>query len=356
MPTPRHVCLGALAAVALAVAVPAAAPATVVLQDGHVDYGARLIGGRLRAQVKDGTAGTSAVVWREPADVVFHARPASRTAVPSNAAFAFLGAPGAPLWLLPQVQRPGLLWPGWNTEEIAADQLIGPLTWRLDAVDGPGRFALFTSGTFGGATTLFDSGDGLPDSATVPAGTHAHGNWAFSAEGRYALTFTTVAALAPSGGQSDTQRLVVTVGDVDPETGAPLPPAQTPPGGTVPTGGTGTTPPATQPPASDPGASGDRGRASRLTLTVSKPRLRGRVLTLRVRLGRRGRLHAVVLGRGGRALARGGVRGVPAGARAVRIRLTRRVAPGRHRVRLTASAAGRTVTRTVLVRAAARKP
>ncbi|MDW5598386.1 choice-of-anchor M domain-containing protein, partial [Conexibacter stalactiti] len=225
---------------------PAAAP--TVLQDGHVDYGARFVGGVLRAQVKDGTAGSGAVVWRESSEVVFHVRPAARTTVPSAAAFAFLGAPGAPLWLLPQVQRQGVLWPGWNSEEIAAAQLTGPLSWSLDAVTGPGRFALFTAGSFGGVTKLFDSGDGLPDTVQVPAGTHAHGNWAFSAEGRYQLTFTTRAPLAPSGSASDTRTLTVTVGAVDPATGAPLPGDTPPPGGTRPPD-TGRPPGGTTPPA-----------------------------------------------------------------------------------------------------------
>ncbi|MDO8201575.1 choice-of-anchor M domain-containing protein, partial [Conexibacter sp. CPCC 205762] len=229
----------AAAGVAAALAGPgSAAAAPVVLQDGHVDWGARLVDGALRVQVKDGTAGSGAVVWRDPADVVFHVRPAARTSVPAGAAFAFLGTPGAPLWLLPQVQRPGVLWPGWNTEEIAGGQVAGPLTWTLDAVDGPGRFALFSSGTFGGATTLFDSGDGLPDTTTVPAGTHAHGNWAFGAEGRYLLTLTTRAALAPSGATSDTRQLLVTVGAVDPASGAPLAAADPPPGATPPAGPT----------------------------------------------------------------------------------------------------------------------
>ncbi|MDO8213119.1 choice-of-anchor M domain-containing protein [Conexibacter sp. CPCC 206217] len=357
--------LGTGLALALAAAGAAAgaspAGAAVVLQDGHVDYGARLLDGRLRAQVKDGTAGASAVVWREPADVVFHVRRAAATVVPSRAGFAFLGAPGAPLWLLPQVQQQGLLWPGWNTEEIGAEHVSGTLGWSLDAVDGPGRFALFTAGSFGEVTKLFDSGDGLPDTAQIPVGTHAHGNWAFSAEGRYRLTFTTRATLAPSGGASDTQTLTVTVGDVDPATGEPLPravpPPAGPPPGTVPgPAGGGREPGGT---TGGGGTSADRGGAGagsgsavarpRLTLAASKPRLSGRTLTLRLRVGVRSRVRATVV-RGKHVVARSTAPIVSPRARAVRLRLNRGLPSGSYRVRVVASAGGRSTVRLLTLR------
>src|SRR5687767_11174694 len=104
---PRLVLPGALM---LALLAPTAdAPAAVVLAEGHVDYAARFVDGSFQSQVKDGTQGT--VVWREPRDVVFHARPEARTSVPDDPRMRFLGAPGDPVWVLPQVQRAGLLWP-----------------------------------------------------------------------------------------------------------------------------------------------------------------------------------------------------------------------------------------------------
>lgn len=185
--------------------------APVVLAQGHADIAGRLVGDALRIQVKDGTGGTP--VWREPSTVVFHARPAARIEVPDDPAFAFLGKGGDPVWALPQVQDPALLWPGWNTEELGS--LSGDIAWKLTGVDGPGAFALFTSGAFGDPEVHFNSRDGLPDTLRVARGTHAHGNWVFGKEGVYRLTFEMSGTKAGKA-LSDRQTVTVAVGAVDP--------------------------------------------------------------------------------------------------------------------------------------------
>jgi len=125
-----------------------------------------------------------------PGDVLLQALPESKTQVPADANFAFLGAPGADTWILPQVQDPELLWPGVGTEEIEPGVLVGDeLTWSFDAIAGPGDLAVFTTDPFGVPDVLLNSADGLSDSVAVPAGAHQHANWAFSAPGRYVLEF-----------------------------------------------------------------------------------------------------------------------------------------------------------------------
>jgi surface-anchored protein len=121
----------------------------------------------------------------------------ARTAIPNNRQFAFLGDAGSPIWVLPQVQNPALLWPGLNSQEIEAGAIAGnSLTLALVAAHGPAPFALFSTDQFGTPSVLFNSGDGLPDSIDLPIGTHAHGNWSFRAPGRYALTFQASGRLA----------------------------------------------------------------------------------------------------------------------------------------------------------------
>ncbi|MBB4662848.1 choice-of-anchor M domain-containing protein [Conexibacter arvalis] len=393
------------AALAVSIAVPAASGAAVVLDDGHVDVAARLVGGALRLQVKDGTAGAGSVIWRDPADVVLHARPASATTVPSAAAMGFLGAPGAPLWLLPQVQRAGVLWPGWNTEQLTSAEVAGAVRWTLTGVEGPGAFALFTTGAFGTVDKLFDTSDGLPDARAIPLGTHAHGNWAFGAEGRYVLSFE-IRARRPSGETiADARTIAVTVGAVDPATGTPL-------GGGGGSGGGGSGGGAGGGGGSGGGAGGGTGgggagggpggggssgpgrngsggggggssrtgqngsgagrgttggragsdgraggrpgartrRAARLRLaTTGRPRLRGRVLRVGLRVGARSRVRLSVR-RGGRVVARGPVRVVGPRARAVRTRLDRRLGPGSYRVRVVARAGSRSASTTLALR------
>jgi surface-anchored protein len=319
---------GALMALAIGGAPAAAAP--VVLDEGHVDYGARMVDGQLQSQVKDGTRGASAVVWREPADVVFHVRSAARTTVPANPQLAFLGAPGDPVWLIPQIQRSEILWAGWNTEELGAAELGGPVAWTLAAVDGPGAFAIFQTGSLGNVDVLFNSRDGLPDARNVPLGTHAHGNWAFSAAGTYRLTFT-MSGTRPSGeAMSDTEILTVTVADVPPQVGGDPPP----PGGGSPSPG-------------DPSPSPDE--SAPLTLRDVAASLRGRTLTLRLRLNATSRI-AVTVRRRGRTVARARPRTVTARTRRVRLRLNRRLKPGRYQVRVKATAGSRSVTRKTRLR------
>lgn len=203
----------------------------VVIDDGHVDMGPRFVGGTWVVQLKDDTV--SPIVWRNLRDVVLHARESSRIEVPEGAAYAFLGAPGSPVYVLPQSQQPGLVWPGWNSQDPSVlAEVPGSITWRLHDVDGPGRFVLFLSGSFGQTDVLFDSDDSLPQQLAIARNTHVHGNWAFTEPGVYRLTVE-MSAQRGSGGQvSDTRTLVVVVGDdVDPSTaftddppGSPPPP------------------------------------------------------------------------------------------------------------------------------------
>ncbi|MEH1128459.1 TIGR03773 family transporter-associated surface protein [Micromonospora sp. CPCC 206061] len=187
-----------------------------VLAQGHVDYAARLSGGQLVSQVKDGTV-AGKTTWRDPSDVVLHLKPAGATTVPAGN-FGFLGPAGSKIWQIPQTQNSSMLWLGWNTEEITSSQLRGAsLTWSLDKVEGPGKLVIYLFETFGQPRVVFDSGNGLPDRYTVATGTHAHGNWAFTKEGAYKLTFTQRATLANGRLVSDTATVTFAVGSTDPQ-------------------------------------------------------------------------------------------------------------------------------------------
>ncbi|MDO8186848.1 choice-of-anchor M domain-containing protein [Conexibacter sp. JD483] len=197
----------AVSVAAGAVAAPAA-PARTVLSSGHVDaVAARIAGGRLVATLKDSTAGRT--VWRDPASVTIRVVPQARTTIPGG---SVLGRRGGPAWLIPQVQRSGIVWAGWSTEEISGRQLRGPIRWTVRGVSGPGRLVVFQTGTFGAADVLFDSGRRMPQARAIALGTHAHGNWAFTARGSYRLAYT-LSGRSPSGGTlSDSSTLTFSVG------------------------------------------------------------------------------------------------------------------------------------------------
>lgn len=202
-------------------ATPAYANDEVVLTDGHVDGVApRLVDGQLQIQVKDSTT-IGKVAWREPGQVVFHAGPASSVTLPDNAALAFLGRPGARVFLLPQVQQKGLLWLGWDTEELNQSQFTGNLTWKLNKIEGPGRFALFLTDSFGAPSTIFSSANRLPETTDLATGTHTHANWAFTAAGVYRLTFEVNGTRENGQVVSDTEVYTFAIGVDPPPKGIP---------------------------------------------------------------------------------------------------------------------------------------
>lgn len=130
--------------------------------------------------------------------------------------FSFLGkAPGEQLWALPQSQKAGVLWPGFNTEGIAGGTLAAytpsgdsrvtaNASWvRLELVaarmPSGAVFSLYQSGVGGVPLVWWDTKDGInsPGDASeggnvtdvmwINTGTHAHMNWTFTHAGRYEL-------------------------------------------------------------------------------------------------------------------------------------------------------------------------
>ncbi|MET8507652.1 choice-of-anchor M domain-containing protein [Streptomyces sp. NPDC004787] len=246
---------------------PAAAKAAAsgtVLAAGHIDIAARVVGGRMQIGIKDGTV-AGRTVWREPSSVVLHVKAAAKKRIPAGGAFSFLGRAGAPVWLLDQVQQEGLLWPGWSTDNVEAGALKGGVKFALRGAEGPGGFALYTYDGLSGATVLFNSRDGVPDTVDVPANSHAHGGWAFGGEGVHRLTVSMTGTLANGSPSTDTETLTFVVGDAeDPATVDPAPSGSggNTGGGTAPgTGGDGEGSAGTAGPAGPSGSSGPGGDA-----------------------------------------------------------------------------------------------
>ncbi|MBB4689253.1 choice-of-anchor M domain-containing protein [Amycolatopsis jiangsuensis] len=192
-----------------------APPGHVVIRDGHVDLGPRFPGGTWTIEMRDDTGGEP--VWRRLDDVVLHAGEDTRTEVPPGDEYAFLGAPGSAVWLLPQTERAGTVWPGWNTQDPGtAARVDREVTWRLRSVQGPGPFSLFLTGAFGAPQVVFDGRNPLPQETGIEVGSHVHGNWAFGAPGTYLLGIEMSASTVDGEQVADRQVLRVHVGDGDP--------------------------------------------------------------------------------------------------------------------------------------------
>jgi surface-anchored protein len=185
----------AVATVALAAAPAAAGTRPVVISQGHVDVlDIAYEEGELEMSVHDEDG------EHDPDDVLLVALPESRTTVPDDPAYGFLGDAGDPVWVLPEVADPDLLFPGLSAEEIEAGVFAGDaIRLRLVRVAGPGEVAVFRSDEFGAPEVVFDSGDGLPDRTDLSVATHVHQSWAFERPGTYRLTFVASGRLAADG-------------------------------------------------------------------------------------------------------------------------------------------------------------
>ncbi|MDA1361474.1 TIGR03773 family transporter-associated surface protein [Glycomyces luteolus] len=182
-----------------------------VVNDGHVDIGPRFVDGTWTVQMRDDRASES--VWRDLEDVVLQVPDAGLFPIPEGD-FGFLGAAGDEIYMLPQVQASGIVWPGWNTQDSSViDGVPGAVEWNLTKVDGPGNFTIFLTGTFGGAEILFNSAEALPQTVSIPRNTHAHGNWTFSEPGVYRLTVEFTATTGDGATVSDTKDIQVAVGN-----------------------------------------------------------------------------------------------------------------------------------------------
>jgi surface-anchored protein len=193
-----------------------AAASCEVVGDGHVDIGPRHVDGAWTVQMRDDRS--SASVWRDLADTVVQVPDTALFPIPEGD-YGFLGRPGQEIYMLPQVQASGIVWPGWNTQDPSVIEAVpGSVDWNLTAVDGPGEFTLFLTGTFGGADILFNSADALPQTVSVPRNTHAHGNWTFSEAGVYRLTIEFTGTTADGETVSDSAEVQLAVGDAtDPQ-------------------------------------------------------------------------------------------------------------------------------------------
>ncbi|WP_051795101.1 TIGR03773 family transporter-associated surface protein [Kibdelosporangium aridum] len=193
-----------------------------VVADGHIDMGPRFVDGKWTVQIRDDTV--SPAVWRDLSDVVVQVPDVAKTQIPTDPVYGFLGQAGSPVWLLPQVQRPGVVWPGWNTQDPEVVAKVGKeVTWRLAGVRGPGTFKLFVSGNFGAPEVIFDSAKPYPQETGVESNTHVHGNWAFSAPGTYLLDVEMTGTANDGKALADRRTLRMHVGDERPESAFDIP-------------------------------------------------------------------------------------------------------------------------------------
>lgn len=178
---------------------------------GHFDVGPVLNGGNLTSSVKDDR--TSPARHVSPGALEFVLNDAAKLNLPAGV--EDIAPAGTPVYMIGATQQQGVPWLGWSTQDPELlKQLDGPVTMSLNGFEGPGTLSTFLSGNFGSAgQKVFDSRSG--GSFQVPANTHQHSNWVFTAEGRYTVTIGWTARLKNGQQVSSESVLHFTVGNPD---------------------------------------------------------------------------------------------------------------------------------------------
>lgn len=181
---------------------------------GHVDIGPKFVNGRWTLMIHDDHEVTP--TWRSPDDVVFRVHDTAKLPVPDDAAYDFVAAhPGQEVYVVPQTEMPGVVWPGWNTQDPEVQRRLGTgATLTFEGVRGPGEFSVhLENGNFSGPQVLWNSQQDSPQDIWVPKNSHTHANWIFTKPGPYLVQVKASATLSDGQEVSETRLLKFAVGD-----------------------------------------------------------------------------------------------------------------------------------------------
>jgi len=116
----------------------------------------------------------------------------SKEIIPEDSRFNFLGDSGAPIWIIPQVAKPEIVFLGMNAESTAKGAFEQDLfNLQLTTIHAPGDFFIWKT-SLNEIDVDINSSDGIGESDRVqfPARAHFHKNWGFNSPGTYRLGFT----------------------------------------------------------------------------------------------------------------------------------------------------------------------
>lgn len=194
---------------------------------GHVDvFYVTSHGGELSLSMKEDITGGG--VQRPGDDVVLHVSDAAW-----SEATAGVDGIGQATYFLPQSQNHDVIWPGWDTQPIAADGYQA-VDFNFQDVSGPGEVYIFETEGFGGIKSVTNDGSYNLRTGSVinqPYPAHKHINWAFTHPGTYQMTVYATASGQSSNAVTYTWQVGGEAGD------APAPAA--PSGGGAAQGGGG---------------------------------------------------------------------------------------------------------------------
>ncbi len=139
----------------------------------------------------------------------------------ADKSYDVLGPEGTELYVLPQAQQQGRVWPGFSSEQLDRAKYPDGATMTLTPVSAPdgGTWFAYTE-NLGTLAHMYASGENASD-IPLPPGTHMHTAWAFTKPGTYTIDVTARAKAANNGERraesgdvtAKTQRLTFVVGE-----------------------------------------------------------------------------------------------------------------------------------------------
>lgn len=170
---------------------------TIIFTNTHAEVFVTLANGSLNLSVFD----EDNEVEYAANQVFFFVPSLAQTTRPAGSQFDFLGVPpGAPIWVLPQVQNPQLNYVGIGAEDLDPDDFMGDLQLQLVGFRGPAgaQYSAFQTSPFGQILLYIATSDGISPGDFVPfgAGNELHYNQVFTAPGIYELDYQAVGTLA----------------------------------------------------------------------------------------------------------------------------------------------------------------
>ncbi|MDY6082313.1 MAG: TIGR03773 family transporter-associated surface protein [Actinomycetaceae bacterium] len=189
-----------------------------VATSGHFDLGPQLQDGKLLAMIRDDRQ--QPAQWCSSHDIAFGLGEQARTTVPQE--LSFLAEPGDPVWMISSVQQQGVPWLGESSQhESIIAGTSGEVRTTITHIQGPGNVAHFlpTALGTGVGTMLFSTVDG-PRSYVIPANTHMHGVWAFTAPGEYVISYQHQVTDKPGKTLMADGKLTMVVGSCTPHSDA----------------------------------------------------------------------------------------------------------------------------------------
>ena len=178
----------------------------VTINNGHVDLRAMEVDGKFSVALGDDSRqhakeSVLRTINSTTLEVTKLAKVKREGNVLADESYDVLGPKGSELYVLPQGQQPGRVWPGFSSEALDRVKYPEGATMTLTPVSAPegGKWFAYTE-NLGAINRMYASSEKASD-VPLPPGTHMHTAWAFTKPGTYTIDVTARAKQSGDGEQ-----------------------------------------------------------------------------------------------------------------------------------------------------------